>query len=185
MASESGPPPAICIAHCFPNIEIIENLSHPRNLSQLGVVTLNTSKLWPIFGPGRACIFHQVFVRFSLQSCWDEAGRMRDERGKKLEVLISSSSQVKIYSWLWMIGGEKRKPKEEGFWVRKKEILRLIRTNGTRRPSHQGYQHDTTLLWYIIPDVRSGRQEESESGQRIIDIPCPGPRDQWHFVNRS
>ena len=42
---------AICIAHCFPNIKIIENLSNPRNLSQLRAVTFNTPELWPIFGP--------------------------------------------------------------------------------------------------------------------------------------
>ena len=56
----------------------------------------------------RACIFHRVFVRFSLQSCWDEAGRMRDERGKKLEVLISSSSQVKILLTMDDRRGEKK-----------------------------------------------------------------------------
>ena len=70
----------------------------------------------------RACIFHRVFVQFSLQSCWDEAGRMRDERGKKkLEVLISSSSQVKIL--LTMDDQRGRKVNQtESFWVLKKEI---------------------------------------------------------------
>ena len=72
----------------------------------------------------RACIFHRVFVRFSLQSCWDEAGRMRDERGKKLEVLISSSSQVKIL--LTMDDQRGRKENQtECFWVLKKEIQNI------------------------------------------------------------
>ena len=70
---------------------------------------------------------------------------MRDERGKKkLEVLISSSSQVKIL--LTMDDQRGRKGNQTGELLSFKEGNTECRGQMEERSSHQGYQDDTTSL---------------------------------------